>query len=367
MTTLDRYIVRSLMTNYVISLAVMMSLYIVLDLFFNIDEFTESVQNVTELLANIGSYYGAHSFLYFGQLSGVITLFACMSTLARMRRANELTAVLASGVSLYRVAVPLLAFGVLTSLLWYVDTEVVIPSIAHRLARSHEDAAGLRSRGVWFVKDKDASLLSALEFIPAKGEMRHVLVLHRDQAGSLLKITEADAATWEEAPAGTSRGQWRLDRGLIRSRAPRRQGLGPREEEAPAPAATLDTRLTPELLELRQAQQWLGFSSSRQLSELEQQEPLLAPRIRHIKHGRFATPLVHVLMLMLGLPIFLSREPANVVTDAGKCVVLCGACFLLAFAGENFVRTQVYSALPAWLPLILFTPIAVVLNDRIRT
>ena len=72
--TLDRYILRSLVVNYLIALAVMMSLYVVLDLFFNMDEFTEGEVSAFKVLGGIVSYYGTNLFKYFAQLSGVITV-----------------------------------------------------------------------------------------------------------------------------------------------------------------------------------------------------------------------------------------------------------------------------------------------------
>ena len=367
MTLLDRYVLRTLGINYVIALAIMMSLYTVLDLFFNIDEFTESGEPAMTIATSIISYYGAHAFLYFAQLSGVITLFACMVTLSRMRKANELTAVLSSGVSLYRLAVPIVAFGLVTSLLWYVDTEFFIPAVGHRLARNHEDAMGRRARGVWFVKDRDAALLSAMEFVPADGEMRQLLVLHRDEHGAIISVTEADRATWEPIVGHPAGGLWRLERGLESRRQMRGKGLGPREERTDQVVSTYESDLNPHDIEVRQARQWLAFSSSAQLTALAHSDPTIAGRARQIKHTRFASPLVHVLMLLLGLPFFLSREPANTITDAGGCLLVSGSCFLLAFSGEHIVRTSAWSALPAWLPLIVFAPVAVILLDRIRT
>ena len=41
LTVLDRYLLRSLLVNYLIGLGVMLSLYVVLDMFVNMDEFTE--------------------------------------------------------------------------------------------------------------------------------------------------------------------------------------------------------------------------------------------------------------------------------------------------------------------------------------
>ncbi len=367
MTTLDRYVLRSLVVNYLISLTIMISLYMVLDLFFNIDEFTESSDPAWMVLTNIASYYSAHFFLYFSQLSGVITLFACLSALARMRRANELTAILASGVSLYRLAVPVVAFGLATSLLWYLDTEVAIPRVANHLARTHEDAGGRRARGVWFVKDTGGRLLSALEFVPAESQMRQFLVLQRDDRGAAVRVIEADGARWEAIPGHPAGGVWRLDRGVERRRVVQAAGLGPRESIESKEVAVYESSHDPAALEVRQSRQWLKYSSSARLSQLGRSDATLLNRIRQIQHQRFATPLVHVLMLLLGLPFFLSREPANVVTDAGWCLLVCGACFLLAFSAENFVVVATLSALPAWLPIIVFSPLAVVLIDRMRT
>lgn len=367
MTTLDRYILRTLVVNYLIALAVMLSLYTVLDLFFNIDEFTETNDSLLSVMGNIASYYGAHSFLYFSQLSGVITLFACMATLARMRRANELTAVLASGVSLYRVAVPVVAFGLGTSLFWYADTEVLKPRVGHLLSRSHDDASGSRSRGVWFVNDGPSSLLSAIQFFPAERRLEKLLVLHRDEQGAVVRVTEADEATWEAIPGHPVGGVWRLSGGVESRRMPAAGGLGPQERIESAAIDRYESRLNPMSLETRQFEQWLDHSSSSQLSEVTEREPALAGKIRRVKHGRFATPLVHMLLLLLGLPFFLSRAPANIINDAGKCLVVCGACYLLAYSGEHFVKTATYSAFPAWLPLIVFAPVAVVLIDRVRT
>ena len=367
MSTLDRYLLRSLMINYAIALAIMMSLYIVLDLFVNIDEFTESSAPTLVVARNIASYYGAHCFLYFSQLSGVITLFACLATLARMRRANELTAMLASGVSLYRVAVPVIAFGLAASALWYLDVEVMVPRIAHYLARSHEDAGGTRSRAVWFVKDNETDLVSALEFIPARDEMRHLLILERDRDGAAVSVIEADRANWVPLAGHPAGGHWRLERGVRRYRVIDDSALGPRDAMRSAPIDHYESSLNPATVEVRQAQQWLNFASSTRLTKLARQDPSLAERVRRIRHGRFAAPLVHVLMLLLGLPFFLSREPANVFADAGRCVVVCGLCFVVAFSSENFVVTSTLSALPAWLPIIVFSPVAVVLFDRMRT
>lgn len=364
MKLLDRQILRSLLVNYGIALAVMMSLYVVLDLFINIDEFTESNQAFSAVTARMLSYYGAHVFLYFSQLSAVITLFACLATLAQMRRANEFTAILASGVSLYRVGAVSVAFALGTSVLWCLNTELVIPRLAHLLARSHDDAEGRGSRGVWLVNDGPSTLLSAFKFVPADQCMGNVLIVHRNAHGMVESLVEADSAVWDDTIGHPPKGGWKLQRGRQKRRVVDDASTSSRPAVRETPIAMYQSSLSPAVLEARQTEQWLAYSSLSQLAKLSEREPVLADRVRQTKHRRLVAPLVHLLMMLLGLPFILCREPGRIVDDAVKCLAVCGLCYLLACLGGSVVNTSVFSA---WLPVIVFTPVAGLLIYRIRT
>lgn len=369
MTTLDKYIWRGLAINYAIALGAMIAIYVVLDLFFNMDEFTESGAGAAGILADITSFYGYRIFLYFAQLSGVITLFACLVTTARMRRLNELTAVLASGVSLYRVAAPIIAFAILTTSLWYVDTEVIIPSIAHKLARRHDDARGLRTFDIYFLRDRNGDLLSARQYNPAERVLTRMLVLQRDARGALTAVIEAERAEWEPPNAGHSQGRWRLERGLMHRRVVKAGStLDPQDEIQNELVDYYESDLDPDAIEMRQASGWIKFLSSRQLTQVGKHlQGEAANRVRQAKHARFTTPLISLVMLLLGLPFILDRIPGNILVDGGKALAVCGVCFLLTFVVQNLGVSERFSALPAWLPILVFTPIAAALLDRMRT
>lgn len=366
-STLDRYVLRSLLINYVISLSVMVSLYIVFDLFFNMDEFTENSPSATTMLLGILSYYWHNLFNYFAQLSGVITLFACMVTLARMRRLNELTAALASGVSLYRLALPVIAFGMATTALWVIDAEWIRPAMAHKLARRHDDPFGERTYGVWFLADRDGKLLSAQQFLPTTGEMRRMLVLARDDEGAVREVIEAEQARWQRVEGHPAGGRWELERGLRRSRVPRgAEAIGPTEHVEVQFVRYYDSNLSPRDVQMRQSSQWVRYLSSRQLTELAALDLPDAGRIRQIRHERFATPVVNVVLLLLGIPFLLKRGPGSIIEDAAKCLTICGLCFVTSVMGQSLTPASL-PALPSWLPIFLFAPLAVVLLDRIKT
>ncbi|UCG15273.1 MAG: LptF/LptG family permease [Phycisphaerales bacterium] len=367
MGTLDRYIIRSLVVNYLIALAVMMSLYIVLDLFFNMDEFTEGSQSTLAVFGGILSYYGTNLFKYFSQLSGVITVVAGMLTLGRLRRTNELTAVLASGVSLYRVAVPVIAFGIATTLLWFVDMELIIPSMADRLARRHDDPRGERTYAVRFLNDRDGALLSAQQFLPSTGRMRRMLVMIREETGAVREVIEAEEAQWEPQEGHPAGGRWKLERATRRRQVMRgTDTIGPQEQMEEELVRYYSSDLTPRDIQMRQSSQWLRFLSSRQLGDLADLGLPDARNLARIRHERFTTPVVNVVMLLLGIPFLLKRMPGNLVGDAAKCLIVCGLCFVVSVVGRN-LSPATLPALPSWLPIIIFTPLSVVLLDRIKT
>jgi len=367
LSILDRYILRSLLFNYVIALAVMISLYVALDMFVNMDEFTEQGYPPLTVIRNMADYYTPNIFLYFAQLSGAITLFACLAAVARTRRQNELTAILSSGVSLYRVAAPVVAFGLATTALLVIDTEWLIPSVAHRIARDHDDADGSQALEVLFLRDRDDRLLSARRFHPLERHLEFLLVLARDENGAIVKSIEADRATWEPSHAMRPQGRWHLERGKETIRTFDDDALlGPRESITHEYPSYYESNLSPEDIQMRQAEGWINFLSLARLEELENSGVADRKAIARTRHARIAAPIVNMVLLLLGLPFFLDRSPSNVTADSGKCMLVCGVCYVVSFFGQN-VRPESASALPAWIPIFIFATIAIVLIDRIRT
>ncbi len=363
LSILDRYVIRSFLVNYLISLGVLISLYVLIDMFVNLDEFTKDPLPTVEVAANIGSYYGYNLFLYFSQLSGVIILVASTFTLAKLQRSNELTAILASGTSLYRVATPLVACGLLLNTLWIIDQEVIIPKIGHKLARQHNDVEGRRPLAIWFLNDRDNALVSAVRFFPTTKRMRRVVILQRDQSNMVTGIIMADWATWNERQR-----LWMLDRGiLVGGREEQNGGFGQDLELGKNTVEVYKSDLTPNELVLRQAAQWINFMSLAQLNALERREVSRRHIIAQVKHNRFTQPFVNMILLLLGMPFFLNREPRNLWRNAAYALALCSGCFVFSFAAQNALGTTVNPALPAWMPLIIFGPVAVALLDRIKT
>ncbi|MFQ5429023.1 MAG: LptF/LptG family permease [Phycisphaerae bacterium] len=363
--TLDRYILKAFLTNYLIALGVLIGLYVILDLFVNLDEFTNVRSDSTaQTLVKILDFYGYNLFLYFAQLAGVITLVAGCFTLGRFLRTNELTAVLATGTSLYRVAAPLLLAGLGMNALWFVDQEFVIPNIADKLARKHGDVEGRRSFAIWFLPDPlhENAQVSASMFNPKTREIRGLIVIRRDETGQMTGILQADEARWD-----AERSVWRLENGY-QTRL-----------ESQRPGEVADQRrfvreyvsgLTPKDLTLQQSTQWTALLSLRELNRLQKYfEQRGNAEFIKVKHSRLTTIIMNMILLCAGIPFFLNRERPSVVIQGGKCLLVCGLCYVTMFFC-NTVDLSIIGVSPAlapWVPMLIFAPVAVVLLDGIKT
>lgn len=369
---IDRYLLRNFLANYLLALFVLISLYVVLDLFVNLDEFTEGGRPVLTIIANIADYYFFNLPLYFAQLSGVITLFAACGTLARLQRKNEITAVLASGTSLFRLAAPLIIAGLAMNSLLVLNQELLLPSVAPKLARSRDDVEGARTYGIWCVRDGENRLFNARQFSPKEQRIGGLIVLEMSadprHKGRLRDVIIADRAQWNVERRG-----WDLEGHSLRMRTDggAAGGLGGETALEPEVIRFYPGRLTPDDLLLRRQRQWINNLSLAQLEQLQASGEVPAARVIQVKHGRYTLPIANMIFLLMGIPFFLNRVPERVITQAAKALVTCAVAFVITFVGQQMVgaseTTTLLAALPVWLPIFVFGPIAVVLLDGVKT
>jgi len=360
---LDWYLIREFCYSYIVSVLIMISLYILLDLFANINEFTAGEKGSRQVMLEILSYYWYHGFLYFAQVAGMITLVAACFTLARLQRGNELTAILSGGVSLYRVALPLMAISLVFSGFWVIDQEVIIPRIADKLVLAHAEAGGKQSFELYFLPERGNTLLSAGMYNPGTETMEQMFVMERNAEGDLVASISADRAVWD-----------RQDRCWMLSRGER---LTPETSAEFAISGGVKHEVVdsyhsdwePNELVVRQSSAWTWFLSIGQLNTILNKPHLVADitEVQAARHVRVTQPLVNVLLMLLGLPFFLNRQPHNVLVAVGMCLFLAVLCFIFAFVSHNLASTTGHPALAAWLPLIVFGPVAASLMANIKT
>ena len=89
MRIIDRYLVASYVRVFLICFVSLTGLYIVIDVFANLEEFLGYGKQQGGLLAVLVDYYGARVFSFFDRISGVLMLAAYLLAIKTKRVAQE--------------------------------------------------------------------------------------------------------------------------------------------------------------------------------------------------------------------------------------------------------------------------------------
>ncbi|HVK10014.1 MAG TPA: LptF/LptG family permease [Gemmataceae bacterium] len=368
MTILDRMLFAAFIRAYLICLTSTLSLYVIVDLFTNIDDFFQEGRRVTEVLGHILSYYGYRSVQYYDRLCEALALLAAMFTVAWTQRSNELIPMLSAGVSVHRFLRPIFLGAALMLVVGVLNQEFLIPRISPMLMTERDDPDGARDvlvQGCYdpnkvhidgfkaYRKSRTVEKFSVTLPVTAKSEMRHLTAeraeyIPREEGKELSGGWEMRGAV---PPDLTGR---KYDPAMIRMIDPGKYFLWVEE-------ATFD-RVT-------QGQKSQAYSSSETVYELMQRTD--AGRMNGLAvmfHMRIVRPFVGLLLVVMGLSIILRDQTRHVFISAGLCLAMCAIFFAVVFGGRFMgLADYVSPALAAWLPVLVFGPIAVALYDAIHT
>lgn len=128
---IDRYIFIRLLVVTLFVLGVLIFIFIVIDFSENSDDFTDRGAELPEIF---GVYYLNYIPEMIRLVAPVAVFVACIFLTGQMTERLEITALKAAGVSLYRLILPFIAFGLVTAaVISYLDGFVIPHSNATRI------------------------------------------------------------------------------------------------------------------------------------------------------------------------------------------------------------------------------------------
>jgi lipopolysaccharide export system permease protein len=377
MRILTRYVLYTFLKNYLISLMVLIGLYIVLHMVFSFDELAENVPAgtggfaaVTSMISAVGSYYLYHSFLFFVQLAGIIPVVAAAFTLIRLSRFNELSAILAAGVPLIRVALPIIISAMFLYVFVILNQELVIPRMIPQLTKKPDELNEKVSAKSFQIKamqgDNNALLVAGRYTPPTNDEpakMDVVDIIERDEKRQPTAHIYADSAEWDEA-----KHEWKLTNGKII------QHLLPDEKPSPPMnVAAYRSTISPDEIALYKSSEFVDLLSTQRINQMLQRPKSYGTIALLItKHFRMAQFFVNITLLLLAIPCVLTRDPGGLKGGALKCLILTGACLGTVFLARHIASMppagskwlDMWPAIWACVPLFIFLPLAIYLLDR---
>jgi lipopolysaccharide export system permease protein len=366
MSLLDRQLILSYLKAYLICVVSLVSLYIVVDLFTNIEDFAQNQHGLLPILKQIGTYYGYKVTQIFDRLSEAIALLAAMFTVAWMQRNNELLPLLSAGVSTQRVVRPVLLIASVMILVSVVNQEVIIPQIGTVLFADKDDPNGAKDVvGPWAYTPSGIHL-------EGRTASRKEQVVHHfgatipDTASSGMIHLVAKEAHYVPPGAGRFTGGW-LMTNTERTEA----------DSGPLPSAVelIDSGKyflrTPDINfeTFTRGRNWFIVASTYRLyREMCRPDSMRLSSMAVLFHMRLTRPIMGVLLVFLGLSVILRDQNRNVFISAGLCLIMCalffGACFSCKHLGDHDYLSP---ALAAWLPVLFFGPLGFALFDAVHT
>jgi lipopolysaccharide export system permease protein len=372
----DRQMIFNYAKAYVFCLVSLMGLFIVVDLFMNLEDFTSNRKDLAAVVQYIGVYYGYKSFHIFDRLCEAVVLLAGMFTVAWMQRNNELLPMLSAGVSTRRVVRPVILSASAMMGLLVLNQEFALPNIDSFMVENRQNPDGAKDmeiRGGAF----DANNIHVSGKTAVKKEMIikgfNAVIPQSIAPNSLLALQAKEAQYIPEREGDKRTGGW-----LLKNATPAELPNWPKAKEdilLPLGGGVyfLKTKDVDFDTVVRVKNWHMYVPTVQLLRELEspnnnQQQATLAVGF----HMRLTRPLTGVILVLLGLSVILRDQNRNIFISAGMCLILCVIFFATIFACQYVGSTPetsdyVSPALAAWLPVIIFGPVSLVMYDAVHT
>jgi LPS export ABC transporter permease LptF/LPS export ABC transporter permease LptG len=350
-TLLDDYVLR----DFFLYLGMILSTFLVLVIVFTLFELLGDILRnqvpatvVAEYLLNVAPY-----LLY--NVAPLVMLLAVLVTFGLMQRSNEITAIKATGTSIYRIVTPVVvAAGVLAVGLFFAD-QFYLPHTNKRQEALHNQIKGkppqtyLRPDRKWiFGQHNDIYYYQF--FDPDRDQFGNITVFQLDRASfTITRRIHADRAHWAE-----NLNRWVYEQGWDRSL------------HGSAIAAdgyhVFDVSTFPEMSETpsyfkKEVKQYteMNYEELRRYIRDLQQSGFDVVRLRVQLHKKLSYPLITLIMAVLAIPFSLSTGKKGAITGVAVAV---GIAVFYTVVSRLFEAmgdlSQLPPALAAWSPDLIF-------------
>jgi len=197
---IDKYIIVQFVKNFLFALLCFILIFILVDLFENLDKFIDNKLNFSQVL----NYYMYFIPEIIRLITPIAVLLATLFTAGRMLNFNETIAVKNAGISLVRFMLPFLAIGaVITSFSLYFDNWVVPEAnkkkvfIERNYLSKNKNTVGLNK--LYFQDSKNQLvLIDEFKEMEMTANRVSILLYKPDSLNRLIKRVDAPKMKWQD-------------------------------------------------------------------------------------------------------------------------------------------------------------------------
>jgi lipopolysaccharide export system permease protein len=345
MRILDRYIGGKFLAAAIFSVVAFVAIFLVVDIVERLDTFIDK---------DVPFFTVVQYYLFYVPYIVILTLpiamlLASLFSISALSRHQELTAMKAAGISLYRMLLPVFSLGLLVSILCMIFGEFVVPytnerkgTIWSREIKKRSQQKGALRRDI-YLQGSDGRIYFLREY-DGQTQTGKGILLQRYQNGHLVSRIDAGQMAWVN-------GAWIFRDGLSRS------FVG--EEEIATEFAELRR---PDLEETPQ-----DFSKKqKQPDEMNYRE--LRQYIRRVEHSggevqreqvdlflKIAFPFANLIIVLFGAPLASNPRRSGAAVSFGISLFICFVYYSFLRLGQALgYNGTLPPALSAWMGNAVF-------------
>jgi LPS export ABC transporter permease LptG len=348
-TLLDDYVLR----DFFIYLGMILSTFLVLVIVFTLFELLGDIMRnqvppsvVAEYLLNVTPY-----LLY--NVAPLVMLLAVLVTFGLMQRSNELTAIKATGVSIYRVVTPVIVAAAILAVGLFFADQFYLPHTNKRQEALHNQIKGkpaqtyLRPDRKWiFGQHNDIYYYQF--FDPDRDQFGNITVFQLDRPNFVItRRIHADRAHWAD-----NLNRWVYEQGWDRS-----LNVAAIVNYHPFDVATFPQLPETPAYFKKEVKQYseMNYEELRRYIRDLQQSGFDVVRLRVQLNKKLSYPLITLIMAILAIPFAVSTAKKGAITGVAVAV---GIAVFYTVVSRLFEAmgdlSQLPPALAAWSPDMIF-------------
>jgi lipopolysaccharide export system permease protein len=354
MRLLDRYLLRDLLIPLGYCLCGFLIFWISSDLFAKLGDFQKKGLSARD----IAEYYLVITPGFLVIVLPIALLLSLLYALTNHARHNEITAIRAAGVSLWRLSLPYLAVGFMASLallaineLWVADSDDAANAILERHLPGYLRSAGRKEfRNLCFENARDGRIWRIGVYNSQTGEMIQPIVSWTSQDGSRPWQLKAERAV--------------LINGVWTFYNAREFRATAQTDLPPVPSLQTNVLAMPEFTETQEEiNSEIKISNSITLRAAKKADVPIMELLHYLRlhpqpsrsdgfwlhtklQGRLAAPWTCLVVVLIAIPFGAAAGRRNVFVGVASSIVICFIYFILQQVG---LALGTSGSLPPWL------------------
>jgi len=345
----DKYVLKKFFQSILFFLFALLILYVAIDLIDNQDKYMSAHMPLM-------GYFVLYTLFIpqiISQIFPVIVFMALLFSLGNLSKYKEITAMISSGISIYRVALPLLVVGALMSVGHFFFNELLLPVAARQYNDSRafylkkKSRMDLDNRG--FTYQQGHNVVDIEDFNPRTNTAFGISLQYIKDARIEYRI-DATTMTYDSSTA-----KWNLENLVKREFF--KDSLS--YSEIPKLSMTLDFK-PKDILDVEIKPIEMGWFDLKKDIEKKRRMGIDVLKWEVEKQSKMAYALVTFIMILIGIPLSTAKVRASASVNFGVSVAFAFCFYLIIIMFKNWGMVGTLPVMvAAWGSDLIFLLIAI--------